>query len=217
MPQMLVRYIVRSLAALALLTTELVSQAAPTEPEGGVLVPHGAESSAVPQLPDEAAALLAQSYSLARDFAPLDRAFYLFRLASAYASAGQAEATERYSLEMFQLASGLPASWTKTALQKNALVVLAGVNPERAVDMLGEIDQPPLEAGRRTGIASEDLRADAARTIFAKCWNKHDPQSLDRIVASAARSTQRASTRLQPWRQSSPTFLPKIRTALCGS
>jgi hypothetical protein len=86
---------------------------------------------------------------------------------------------------MYRLASSFSPSWNRAALQKNALVVVAEVDPRRAVGLVGDIAQPPFDGNGASFEAPEDLRSDAARSIFERCWTSVGAESLELIVSTA--------------------------------
>lgn len=92
-----------------------------------------------------------------------DRISFLVRLTRVSAEITP-NLTEAWCEELFSLASQSPLGWDRVANQKNAAVPLAGINPKRAMELLGKVDRPQPHTVDRT--YSEDVRADAAATIF---------------------------------------------------
>ncbi len=123
--------------------------------------------------------LLVQSYLLSRQFVPDERVFFLAH-ATRTAAAAEPGLARLWSEELFQFTFELPPSWNRTAGQKNALVSLSYFDPERAMELLDSVDRPSS-----SDALPEDLRADAAETIFAQLWRQKGPASLSEIRTKA--------------------------------
>ncbi len=137
------------------------------------------------QQPHESAAeLFRESYVLAKDFVPSERAYHLFRLADFASQAGELESSRLWAEELFGLTLKLSPSWNRVALQKNAAVVLSRANPEGAFRLLSEIEQAPQPTGERL---PEDLRASAARFIFSAYWKKSGRSGISAMRSEAIR------------------------------
>ena len=125
----------------------------------------------------DAPQLLIQSYVLSTDFVPQERALLLQRLCLAGVRIEPALARV-WAEDLFALSYELPLSHRRVAHQKNALVVIAFSDPERAMDLLLVMDKPvPLQDGR----IPEDVRADGARAIFAEYHKRRGAAALERI------------------------------------
>jgi hypothetical protein len=126
-------------------------------------------------------ALLIRSYVASQQLVPEERAMALVFLAR---SAGSIEPAYNrlWSEELFFYAFRLPRNWNRLAFEKNALESLAASDPERAMQLFGQMEDPiPQDSGR----FPEDLRAFAARTIFPAFWKFKGLQGFDEIRARA--------------------------------
>jgi hypothetical protein len=125
--------------------------------------------------------LLVDAYLTGMNLAPQDRAFLLATLGSS-AAKRQPSLCRLWSEELFKIAVKLPMSWNRIAFEKNAAVQLSAVDPVRAFELFGQIDTPaPLGSGD----LPEDLRANAANTVFFHYWNSKGPASLEQIRSQA--------------------------------
>lgn len=126
-------------------------------------------------------ALLIRSYLLGQQFTPEERAFHLTELTRAAAKI-EPPFDRLWAEQLFQLSFQLPMSWNRVAHEKNALQALAEVDPIRAFELFGTLDDPvPTPAGT----LPEDVRAYAARTVFYKYWKLRGTKSLGDIRAQA--------------------------------
>lgn len=125
--------------------------------------------------------LLIDAYVTGMNSSPPDRAFLLTTLSSA-ASTIQPSLCRLWSEELFKLSLKLPMDWNRIASQKNAVVALSAVDPDRAFELFGQIDTP---TSQRPGDLPEDLRADAANTVFDRYWNLKGPAALEQLRSQA--------------------------------
>jgi hypothetical protein len=130
----------------------------------------------------DAASLLLDSYRAGKDLAPSERAILLTFLCKT-ASEHNLSYTTEWAQEALRIAAQLPPDWNRLAIQKNALAALSYANPERAMALLRSMDLP-IEGGN--GVFPEDLRSDAARTIFKNYWLQKKPLGLDEVRSTAA-------------------------------
>jgi hypothetical protein len=108
-----------------------------------------------------------------------ERAFHLLRLAEA-ASATQPMLARLWAEEVFQLSFDLPpTNRNRLPIQKNALVMLAKLDPNHAVNLFESMDTPVPE--QPDGSLGEDVRADAATTVFPEFWNRRGLLGIDKL------------------------------------
>ncbi len=128
-----------------------------------------------------AEALLTRSYLVGKRLLPEERAFQLTRLAQT-ASTIQPVLTRLWAEELFQSAMELPMTWNRVAAEKNAVTALAAVDPVRAFELFGTMDDPvPMLSG---GLP-EDVRAFGARIVLPQFWKREGSGSLDDIRRAA--------------------------------
>lgn len=118
--------------------------------------------------------ILTTCASYARGLVPEERAFLMVRIATV-ASSNHFPQSTTWARQAFLTSSDLPESWNKIALQKNALIALAGTLPMEALRLLGTLSAPVSENDARL---DEDPRADAARVIFESAYRKGPKKSL---------------------------------------
>jgi hypothetical protein len=126
--------------------------------------------------------LLLDSYRAGKDLAPSERAILLTFLCKT-ASEHNLSYTTEWAQEALRIAAQLPPDWNRLAIQKNALAALSYANPERAMALLMSMDLP---VELYNGVFPEDLRSDAARTIFKNYWLQKKPLGLDDVRSTAA-------------------------------
>jgi hypothetical protein len=131
---------------------------------------------------EEASAALVESYRVGKDLVPSERAILLTFLCRT-ASQHKLSFTTDWAQEALHIASQLPPDWNRLAVQKNALVALSYTNPDRAMSLLRSLDLP-IEI--ENGVFPEDVRSDAARTIFKNYWLQKKPLGLDELRSTAA-------------------------------
>lgn len=141
--------------------------------------------------------LLVRSYLLAQDFVPEERALHFERLAEV-AAVLQPALARLWAEELFQLTFTLPRTHDRVASQKNALTYLSQVDPERAMELFGTMDNlVPM----REGWVAEDVRAFGARTVFAQYWKHKKGSGLENIRTEALHL---AETGLYPFAAMAP-------------
>jgi hypothetical protein len=72
--------------------------------------------------------------------------------------------------------------WNRIAAQKNAVKALSTVDPDRALELFGQIDIP---TSQRPGDLPEDLRSDAADTVFDQYWHFKGRAGLEQLRSQA--------------------------------
>jgi hypothetical protein len=71
--------------------------------------------------------------------------------------------------------------WNRLAVEKNAVVALSYVKPDRAMILLRSMDLPVSD-----GVGfSEDVRSDGATIIFQNYWRVHRPKGVSELRAAA--------------------------------
>lgn len=119
--------------------------------------------------------LLLESYQLGKELAPLDRAILLNYLSLA-AGRRRLACTSAWAEENLLLAKQLPMTWNRWAVEKNSLVAMSFVKPDRAVALIRSMELPSEVLGFR-----EDLRSDGANTIFGNYWRAHQTKGVTRL------------------------------------
>jgi hypothetical protein len=89
---------------------------------------------------------------------------------------------KRWSEELFRRSLKLPMDWNRVAFQKNALETLASADAGEAFEWFQKMETPVFTGGR---MPPEDLRAFAARTVFARLWRTKGAAALDPILERA--------------------------------
>lgn len=111
--------------------------------------------------------LLEEGYRLGNQIESPNRVYFLGVLTQTANKIG-APQEERWCRQMFQESFDVQDSWDRIALEKNALVALSFVNARAAMDLLWRVEAPVAKA---SGIYTEDVRANAASTIFANFFD----------------------------------------------
>lgn len=131
---------------------------------------------------DNAAILaLEDSYAIGKTFNGQDKISYLVRL-----TLNSADIDNRFTHlrceELFKLVSASPLDWAHVANQKNAAVPLAKIDSKRSMELLAQVAVPqPNKLGEFT----EDVRADAAATIFPAFWHDYGEAGLSQLERQA--------------------------------
>jgi len=119
--------------------------------------------------------LIAQAQAISSGFSPEERADLLLDIldtpAGRFVDNGRKWSLELYSISRRQLQPGP----YRAAVQKNALIDLANVDPVKAAQLFKSQDTPDMwnQPGR-----VEDYRAWVARALFPKLWDKSGMSSL---------------------------------------
>ena len=142
--------------------------------------------------------LLRESYAAGGEFVPAQRAFLLFRLALV-AERIAPDLSAQWAKDLFNLTFELDPDWNRSALQKNAVAVLANIDPAAAFRMLGMMSPLP-----NLTTLPEDLRADAAAAVFPRYWK--DKKSQSRLDAIRGASGAMAKDGQYPFRAVSPVL-----------
>ena len=144
-----------------------------------------------------APALLRESAALSAGFVPQSRCALLFRLAEAAEQVDPA-LSKRWSDELFMSSFDIPPSWDRSALQKNALVVLSHHDPALAFERQAMMD-PPFA---RDGWIAEDVRAYLAAALFP-IYGAPKP-AVARVRAIRDRASEIGSNGAYPYRGVGP-------------
>jgi hypothetical protein len=152
---------------LAIATGCVVGQATPK--------PKAQRSLDVPSLTSER--LLIQSYLQGMQFVPEERAFLLTRLHDAAQEINSSLAV-LWAEETFQLTFDLAPSWNRLSHQKNSLITLSRFDSRGAMELFASLDVP---IDSKDSLLPEDMRAQAAVTIFGRFWKAQGVQGLDLI------------------------------------
>jgi hypothetical protein len=124
--------------------------------------------------------ILAESYQLGRSLVPSERAILLNHLTRTAAEHHLA-CTAAWTEENLRLARQLPMDWNRLAIEKNAVVALSYVKPDRAMTLLRSMDLPVSD-----GLGfPEDVRSDGATIIFQNYWRAHRPKGVPELRAEA--------------------------------
>ena len=125
--------------------------------------------------------LLIRSYFASQQLVPGERAMALMYLALT-AGAIEPAYNRLWSEELFHSALQLPRDWNRVAYEKNALEALSQSDPQLALQLFSQMDDPiPTESGK----FPEDVRAFAARRVFGTYWNLKGPAGLEEITSQA--------------------------------
>lgn len=108
--------------------------------------------------------LLDESFALSDQIEDSSRVYYLLPLTQAGAKSHHPLERE-WCMQMFQAAQNVGDPWDRVALEKNAVVALAGVDSTAAMDLFWRVEAP---APDERGNYPEDVRADAAAAVFPK-------------------------------------------------
>jgi hypothetical protein len=111
--------------------------------------------------------LLDASYVAANKLDPSERVFYLTYL-TVIAADIDTQRTKAWCNELFSIAFRMSIGHDRTATEKNALMQLSKFDPQSALDRLPQVEDPQPDP---TGDFPEDVRADAAITIFPNYWH----------------------------------------------
>lgn len=134
-----------------------------------------------------ASELLTEAYADARNLSTVERCFLLVRLARSGARLNDPRLSSWVD-QIFREAATLPESWNVAAMRKNALVALASIDADRALNILGGLSFSHVTPG---DVPAEDLRADAAREIFRIKWRQtRDLKPIESIAAKIGDSGQ---------------------------
>ncbi len=126
--------------------------------------------------------LLEESYQLSTGFSQRERLYYLTRLARISVDYAPAQKVEQWCMDLFTLAHHQPVGWDRVATEKNALVPLSRINPNKAMQLLPQVEEPQPTIN---GTFPEDLRAVAAEDIFQNYWRAVGPHGLSAIESEA--------------------------------
>ena len=125
--------------------------------------------------------LLSESYPIGRDLVPGERVVLLSYLTETAAKLRTSQVKD-WAKEQFQLAFQLAYSWNRVAAEKNALVSLAAVDPDQAIQLFRSMDLPIASS---KGTFPEDVRSDGAYSIFDAYFAAHGIGTLTRLRSLA--------------------------------
>jgi hypothetical protein len=118
---------------------------------------------------------LLESYQLSKELVPFDREILLNYL-SLTGARHRLAFTSAWAEENLLLARQLPMIWNRWAVEKNSLVAMSYVKPDRALALIRSMDLPSEGLGFR-----EDIRSDGANTIFDNYWRAHQTKGVARL------------------------------------
>jgi hypothetical protein len=123
--------------------------------------------------------LLLRSYLLSKELPPEERVWLLTEIL--LPSAKWHPAMMRpWTEEVFRLALQLSPGYDRVVTQKNAATAMAWIDERRAMQMLDQCEIPsPSDSD------AEDVRDDAAITVFKRYWDANAFQGLPRIQRTA--------------------------------
>lgn len=125
----------------------------------------------------ESERLIREAYTISLGFAPEHRADLLLDILQV-PNANAADVLKERSLELFALTRQMKLGSFRASMQKNALVSLSKVDPEKAAELYLTQDTPDMW---NEDVISEDYRAFGARTLFPNLWNRSGMSSLPKI------------------------------------
>ncbi|HLI62820.1 MAG TPA: hypothetical protein VKV05_05440 [Terriglobales bacterium] len=118
---------------------------------------------------------------LSRGFIPDDRSGLLLEAAKAALSIDRAKA-EAWASQLFTFSqASLEPGRYRLAMEKNALTIVAQVDPVRAARLFRQQDVPDVKDS-----PAEDVRTTAATVLFAELWSKRGRAALPQIQSLAA-------------------------------
>src|SRR5258708_11017098 len=121
-------------------------------------------------------ALLEEAERLSRGFVPDDRASLLLESAQSALLVNKAKA-QAWALQLFAFSRiSLEPGHYRQAMEKNALTVVAQVDPLRSAELFRQQDPPDVKE-----FPNEDVRAFAANTLFRALWEKKGRAALPKI------------------------------------
>jgi hypothetical protein len=126
---------------------------------------------------NQAVVLLNESYALSNQMDDSQQAYYLVDLTQQGMGIVPSERMLEWCKALFRLASQLKEPWDRSANQKNAIVALSRFNPELAMEIFPQVDPPPTDKAT----LREDVRANAANTIFGNFWKAVGSNGLSEI------------------------------------
>lgn len=133
---------------------------------------------------NKAVDLLNQSYSASGNIKDSEQLYYLTDLARVSAAMSpHPPQTELWCRSLFVAASQVQDPLLRAAGQKNALMYLSSVDPVLA---LRRLDDVQVLKGQGGAIQDEDVRADAADTIFSNLWERFGAKAIPDIERTAA-------------------------------
>lgn len=124
--------------------------------------------------------LFNRAYATGKDLSEADRAFLSARLAEAWAEKDKNKATT-FADEAFSLSAGLK-DMQLSEPRTTAMLALAKVNPEHALELLGRMEAPPP---RDDGSPRRDPRQAAATMLFQNYFRSAGMDALPAIEAAA--------------------------------
>jgi hypothetical protein len=132
---------------------------------------------------DPAAEMLQQAYYLGGQL-PTDEHAYQLSEVVLIASRSHHPLLSQWVQELMQLTAGLPQGEMRQYAEQLALNALAEAKPAEALQMLSQLS-PAIRSGDKNGTVEDDVRADAARTIFPKYWKSAQNPDLDAVRSVA--------------------------------
>lgn len=141
-----------------------------------LLARQAAQSNTAPEErpSDQAIRLLRAAVASAEHFPAEERADLLLDASRAALNLERGDAAH-WALELFGETQKMTPGHYRAAMQKNALVTLAQVDPLKAADMYTLQDDPPQPR------LPEDIRAYGTQVLFPALWSRQGLASLDRI------------------------------------
>lgn len=159
-------------------------------------------SSGTPESSIQPGTLLEQSYQISLlSVNKAERPYYLSELTEASVGLVPKNELEAWCIEMFREAFQIPG-WDGVALEKQALVPLAKVNPDLAIHHFEQVQDP------RPGFDGdfrEDVRSQSAKKIFEPFWdeakkaNLSDKEILARVETMRKRARHFGATGSYPY------------------
>lgn len=122
----------------------------------------------------QALQLLRGAVTSASYFSPEEQADLLLDASNAAVNLDRGDAIQ-WALKLLNDAQKIAPGHYRAAMQKNALVTLARLDPEKAAELYMQQDDPPVPR------LAEDIRAYGTQSLFPALWAKRGVASLDQI------------------------------------
>jgi hypothetical protein len=120
--------------------------------------------------------LLEEAEHISRGFIPDDRTALLLEAAESAVPVNKPKA-EAWAMQLFSVSrTSLEPGHYRQAMEKNALTVLARIDPVRAAQLFRQQDPPDVK-----DFPNEDVRSFAAITLFQLLWEKKGKAALPKI------------------------------------
>jgi hypothetical protein len=131
--------------------------------------------------------LLRESSVIGNKIEGNERIFYLYELTRVAVRIPSVDTKTAAAIceDLFVRAFKMPDGWDRVAAEKNALVSLSARDPQRAMILFLQVEDPRPQSSAAGLIFPEDVRADAAIDIFPNYWQSAGRDGLPQIMKVA--------------------------------